>query len=198
MNDNAAYIAFLQRKRDRYIETLEDLLGQRDQRFTLGSIGKSNNDEDAPQVYFPDTFHLNGGCIVDIQVSGSAWCRGDRHQGGWQVAHECAHLLDPGEGTTNFLEEGLATWFQCEPKCHEATVKGYIIQHGTQVLLKDLRNYIEARELVLSCMPLLTEAVRELRESGIRLRDITPKILSSTLPYVDTQAINRLCSTFEK
>ena len=198
MNDNAEYISYLRRQRERYIEILEGLFGPRDRRFVLGTFSKSSNDEDIPQIHFPNTFHLSGDCIVDIQVSGGAWCKGDRYQGGWQVAHECVHLLDPGKGITNFLEEGLATWFQCEPRYHEETVKGYIVQHGARGLLKDLRNYVEARELVLSCMPVLIEIIKEIRGSGIRLRHITPEILAPALPYVDTNTINRLCLEFEK
>jgi len=30
----------------------------------------------------------------------------------WQLAHECVHLIDPHKDPTNFLEEGLATWYQ--------------------------------------------------------------------------------------
>ena len=158
-------------------------------------IGRAKN---SPQPYFPNTFHLNGGCVVDIHLSSEAWRERDYFRGGWQVAHESVHLLDPGERTTNVLEEGLATWFQCNPKYHNNIVREYIAIHGANSLLKDSRNYMEARKLVCSIMPLLLDSIKQIRAFGIRIRDITPERLARSLPNAHRQTLETLCSKFQE
>ena len=196
IDTNKEFVTFLEKQREYYMGILERLLGPRDQRFVFGSIGKSTDDEGMPQIHFRDFFHLNGDCVVDIHVSDEAWRKRNYHRAGWQVAHECVHVLDPGERTTNVLEEGLATWFQCKPRYHRKKVKKYIEDYGVEVLLKDCDNYIEARDLVCSCMPRIVKAVRRMRADGVRIRETNTETLAIHLPHVDMQIIEKLCMNF--
>ena len=112
----------------------------------------------------------------------------------WQVAHECVHLLDPAIlGNTNFLEEGLASWFQDEPKFHNEKVRAYIARNN-----KPIPSYVEAKKLVLACMPEthLCSAVKKIRASGVRIRDIEEDRLKSHLPRVNDSILERLCAPF--
>ena len=200
MSGQMDFIKFLEQQRDRYIDILEELFGPRDQRFVLGSIGETPYRADMPQTYFPNGFDLNGGCIVDIHISRLPWRTNARVQGTWQVAHECVHLLDPGEPRTNYLEKGLATWFQCESKYHVDEVKGYIerkVRDYFESSPADMKKYIQARDLVCYCMPGLSHSVREIRGSGIRIRDVTVEVLASCLPEIDREMLHNLCAKFD-
>ena len=192
MHDNSEFLKFLEQQALQYRGILEDMFGPRDQRFVFGSIKKSIDEGDIPYTYFPNGFHFNGGCVVDVHISGCPWQKCYRNQGTWQLAHESVHLLDPGKrGTATFLEEGLATWFQDEPKYHIDVVKKYIEQGQPHT-----RYYEEAKELVWRCIPQLTSAVKEVRSSGMRIRDITADVLAPCLRNVDRATITRLCTRF--
>ena len=192
MDEHTEFVKFLEKQALRYREILEGKFGPCDQKFVFGTIKKTPYEDDVPHTNFPDKFHTNGGCIVDIHISKWPWQHECRDQGTWQVAHESVHLLDPGPlVTTNNLEEGLATWFQDESKYHIDEVKRYIergIQHS--------HNYLLAKELVRRCIPHLTSAVKEIRISGVRIRDITAQVLAPHLPNVDSRTIEQLCERF--
>ena len=159
-------------------------------RFVFGTIRKSA--DYTPRTFFPDKYHTDGGCIVDIQISDFPWEHCSPDQGKWQVAHECVHLLDPGiVGTANYLEEGLAAWFQDESRFHDDTVRQYIARNTTTGL------YALTRDHVLCCMPQLTRAVKEIRASGKRTREISPDVLDGRLPQIDWKTIESLCVTFQ-
>ena len=145
-----------------------------------------------PQTYFPEGFHLNGACIVNIQISEWPWDYCSKDQGAWQVAHECVHLLDPMLKGTNVLEEGLATWFQNEPEHHIAIVRRYINRLDS----KWAENYLEAENLVRKCMPQIIPAVKEIRSEGVKIRDISPERLALLLPNVSSEKIEQLCTRF--
>ena len=200
MTNQIEFITFLEQQRDRYIEILEELFGSRDQRFVFGSIGEASYRDDMPQTYFPNGFDLNGACVVDIHISRLPWRTNARVQGTWQVAHECVHLLDPGEPGTIYLEEGLATWFQCESKYHVDEVKCYIedkVRDYFKSSPTGTEKYIRARDLVCRCMPRLSHAIKEIRGSGVRIRDITVEMLASRVPEVDRDTLHSLCAKFE-
>ena len=95
-------------------------------------------------------------------------------------------------GGSNFLEEGLATWFQDEPAYHGNAVQRYIARNPLHP-----HNYAEGKRLVLLCMPQLQEAVRTIRSSGIRIGDITTNGLAEQLEGVDRATVERLCTRFE-
>ena len=186
------YIVYLKKRFCKYMTTLEQMFGPRDPRFVFGSFQKAIYN-DFPRTNFPNGFHFNGNCVVNIHISKYPWQHCCYNQSAWQVAHECVHLLDPGPQTeTNVLEEGLATWFQNEPCFHDDLVKTYIKQSPT-----NLQNYIQARRLVQHCMPNLIKAIKDIRGSGLSIRDITSDTLTSYLPEVDRQVVNDLCSRFQ-
>ena len=69
-------------------------------------------EDNNPRIHFPDGFDRDG-CKVDVWVS--KWS--DHSRAGWDLAHECVHLLDPiMEKYATYLEEGLATWYQDSPQ----------------------------------------------------------------------------------
>ena len=105
---------------------LECLFGPRDPRFVFGAIRESK--DNVPRTHFLSNYHTNGDCVVYIHIGKPAWEIFSPDQSEWQLAHECVHLIDPGEyGSANVLEEGLATWFQCEPQYHDKLVKDYMV-----------------------------------------------------------------------
>ena len=190
MKDTSPYVVFLKEQACRYRDILQEIFGPYDRRFVFGSIKKSIDKDDVPHTNFPNGFHVNGGCIVDIHIATWPWDNCSRDQGTWQVAHESVHLLDPGvSGSANFLEEGLATWFQDEPKFHIEAVKRYIERGVTHT-----PPYVVAKELVGHCMPNLVPVVKDIRSSGMRIRDITADVLFHRLPTVDRETIEHLCN----
>ena len=184
------YVQSLEFEVRRYQEILEDLFGPCDSRFVFGTIRKS--EDNTPRTFFPNNYYTNGGCIVDIHISDFPWEHYSPDQGKWQVAHECVHLLNPESGTTKFLEEGLATWFQNEPRFHDDAVKQYIKRNT-----KTNGSYASAKNLVLHCMPQLAVAVKGIRKSGIIIRDISPDMLAARLPHIDRNTIDSICAKFE-
>ena len=177
---------------------LESLFGPCDPRFEFGTIRLSTDECDVPQTHFPEGLHTHGDCVVDIQISSVPWESRIIGQGLWQVAHECVHLLDPDKRGTTVLEEGLCAWFQDESKYHSADVKAYISRNKSKE-----RNYVEARDKVRSCMTNqgLIPVIKEIRASGVRIRDIrvehlTP-YLSSHLVDVNPRDLELLCERFE-
>lgn len=193
MDGHTDFVKFLEKQVLRYREILEGKFGPYDQKFVFGTIKITPYEEDVPHTNFPDNFHTNGGCVVDIHISRWPWQHECRDQGTWQVAHESVHLLDPGPLTTaNYLEEGLATWFQDEIEYHIEEVKNYIRQGKNN----HSRDYRMARELVRTCMPELASAVRDIRSSGVRIQEITADVLADRLPNVDCKTIMTLCQKF--
>ena len=175
----------------KYLSTLEDLFGPRDPKFVFGDIKKAN--QDTPYVYFPQKYNLEGGCIVEIHISNCAWDNYRKEQGAWQVAHECVHLIDPVEkDSINVLEEGLATWFQDELKYHDSMVKRYIRNNIPQT-----PKYREAKELFQHCLPGILPAIKSIRESGVRISDISMEILSPLFQNKKTGIVERLCEPFQ-
>ena len=191
MHEPSEYLKFLQGQANEYIKVLEGLFGPCDPKFVFGSIQKSTHQSDMPQTYFPDEVHLNGNCVVDIQISEYPWDNRSKDWGAWQVAHECVHLLDPGPKGTIFLEEGLAVWFQQTPKFHTEIVNNY----SSRVILPG--NYQCAWELVAKCMPRLITAVKEIRSKAVRISEITPERLGPFLPDVNREEIEMLCTKFQ-
>ena len=195
--DKSAFIRDLEQQVGRYMRVLENFFGARDPRFIFGSIRKSSG---PPQLNFPATYNLDGGCVVDIHIGEWPWDNESPDQGPWQVAHECVHLLDPMPfGAANVLEEGLATWFQDEKEFHTAMVRDYIEKKGDA---GQTSNYLEARNLIRRCMKerQFIPVVRELRSSGVPLSDITVDHLSpyleNNLKGIDTWTAEALCAKF--
>ena len=125
---------------------------------------------------FPSDAYEPMNALSDVlsKVGKRPWENLWRDQGTWQVAHECVHLLDPVErGAANFLEEGLATWFQDEPLFHDDNVKRYIARNSPPP-----EPYSTAKRLVLQCQPQIILAVKNIRSSRTRIRDSRVKTLA--------------------
>lgn len=190
MRDHSEFIGFLNQQAHRYRELLENMFGQCDQRFVFGSVKKSK--DGTPRTHFPEEFHLNGDCVVDIHISEEPWQHCYYDQGTWQLAHESVHLLDPEvNGRATFLEEGLATWFQDEATYHHDVVQKYIGQG-----IEHPQDYAVAKDLVCRCMPRLTSVIKKIRSRGMRIQDITADKLAPYLPNVDRGTIAHLCRRF--
>ena len=181
-----------------YLIKLEQMLGPHDSRFVFGTVRKTTDKNGSPHTHFPNGYHFNGNCTVDVHISKWPWEHLSPDQSVWQIAHESVHLLDPGplQGT-NFLEEGLATWFQNEHKFHNEEVRRYIAKNKDH-FREHFRSHAEAKELVLACKPSshLCPAVKDIRASGVRIRDIEEEVIRSRLPHVNDSIIERLCAPF--
>ena len=192
MCQNEEFVELLERQAYTYIHHLETMLGPRNPRFVLRTIAKATQPPDTPYIDFPNGYHLNGGCIVNICISEWPWDHCSPDQGPWQIAHECVHLLDPVyRGEATYLEEGLATWFQDEPGFHGDAVKEYIKRIASHP-----QNYGDAKAWVRACMPQLIPAVNIIRASGVRISDITADDLAEHLPGADRDILKRLCTKF--
>jgi hypothetical protein len=114
-----------------FLADIEQLFGPRDRSFTLLGIDIDQAHGRQPHLWFPntgippdDTEGRSRHVIVHLGPDALL----DPARARWQLAHECVHLLDPWNGQvdgrpTNWLEEGLAAWFQNtrvpEAECHE-------------------------------------------------------------------------------
>ena len=190
---NAQYLQFLKQQAEKYLTDLEELFGPRDPRYVFRSIEKSTHPEGDPQTHFPFGYSENG-CVIDIHISPEPYNNEWPDQSTWQIAHECVHLLNPCRmGDANFLEEGLATWFQDELRFHNEDVQTYIQRNRPHT-----PNYAEAKALVKQCMPELIAVVHRLRSHGVRLKDFKSELLKDLiLPgKVDEAVFKRLCTGF--
>lgn len=148
--------------RDECLKELELLLGPRNPWYSLGDV--RFYEAIAPHPFLPD-----GSRTIEIRLSMNA--KGNEDLTRWQLAHECAHLLDPlFSSIVNVLEEGIATWFQ------EKKIK------GKNFLVED--KYIKAKALVLNFIEenALLEKVKQLRDEGLRIHEITAKDLLRVMP----------------
>ena len=175
-----------------HIATLESMFGERDKRFVIGNIKEAPADNNKPHTDYPHRFHTNGGCVVDICISIRPYKNLWHDQAAWQVAHECVHLLDPTKkGDSNYLEEGLATWYQDEPRFHDAAVQEYIKRNRPHP-----PNYAKAQALVRKNLHQLLPTVKAIRESGIRICDIKSDTLGRYLPAAVRTDVEQLCERF--
>ena len=174
------FLTRLAELRNDHIEHLESMFGKRDGKFVMGGIARSS--DRFARTSYPNGFYLKGGCTVDIMISPYPFDQCHYGQGGWQVAHECVHLLDPTlNGASSFLEEGLACWFQNDPTFHDREVRDYIEFNKGSTDTPPHPYYVEAedlvREFILEKTP-LTTAVCAIRNRGIRIGEIRPHMLA--------------------
>ena len=156
--------------RGKFLEELENLFGPRDRNFDLGEIIFKK--EGFPMTYKPD----RNANIVDIHLTNKDLLE-------WQLAHECVHLLDPYfPPPTNFLEEGIATWFQTEKR----------EDHSSD------RLYIQAEKLVSPLMEngYLPNRLKSIRKNNCRIGEITKEILRQEAPEIDDKTAEELTKKF--
>lgn len=190
------YVEFLEQQVHRYVPILEELFGPRNSRYSFLGVGKNSDDRDFPQTYFPNGYS-DTGCGVEIRIEPQWYDMQHRGMGGYQIAHECVHLLDPSAfGAGPMLEEGLAVWFQDNPSYHghHRSIQARSAFYGSQDPTD--RSYAIARNLVRRCMPELARAIKDVRSGGTRLRDIKAEYLAPHLPDIDDRTIDALCAPF--
>ena len=166
------------------ITRVEFLFGERDKRFTPlgieiveGWSGKvDNQDLFPPCLWFPPSDTENH--IIILLHPNVICCEALAK---WQVAHESAHLLDPGKyGRASVLEEGIAAWFQNDFAPLHKDV--------------DIGNYEDAEGIVKKHKEKIFSAIKKLRADGIRLSDINaPNLEKYGVTSADAQI---LASTF--
>ena len=104
----------------RFLADIEHCFGPRDHSFVLVGIDIDKTPNNRPRLWFPDSgiqpddTERRSRHVV-IRLGSSALT--DPVRARWQLAHECFHLLDPWSRRvdgrpTNWLEEGLAAWYQ--------------------------------------------------------------------------------------
>ena len=145
-----------------YLPQVEKLLGPRDGDFQFVGIGDPNGDR--PCIDWPEGNYRESGCRVVIRPSTEPWKGRFPDQGCWQVAHEVVHLLNPILfGEASVMDEGLATWFQTQPKHHATRLIREYADRSVGVLRGDYR---QAYELVRK--PSRRDVVEIARRVGFR------------------------------
>ena len=178
-----------------YLSEIEVLLGPRDSSYCFLGVDFHGPDL-PPRTWFPFTGipigdHEGRSRHIIIHLTLNASKNFERAR--WQLAHECVHLVDPWdrqvEGKyTNVLEEGLASWYQCDK------VQGFC--HN-----KD--NYREALRLVRKYQDRIAVAVKNIRSNELntsgkhmRIGDITPEVLMRYCSQMDEDDAVELCKRF--
>ena len=176
----------------RFLADIEHWLGPRDRSYALVGIDIDRTLDNRPRLWFPDI-----GIAADdterrsrhIVIRLGPTALTDRVRARWQLAHECVHLLDPWNlrvdgRPTNWLEEGLATWYQNsrvpEAEFHEGL-------------------YASAEDLVGPLMEELPSAVKRIRqERRVRIGEFTPDVLRVYCPGFHEETLQRLCQPFQQ
>lgn len=175
----------------RFLADIEQLFGPRDPLFSMVGIEIDATPGALPHLWYPDS-----GIAPDdtdrrsrhVAIRLTTNSLTDPARARWQLAHECVHLLDPWvervDGRpVNWLEEGLATWFQNsrvpEAESHEG-------------------RYALAEDLVLPLMDVLPEAIKLIRrERRLRISAITPDVLREYCPELNDETLLKLCQPFQ-
>ena len=170
----------------RFLAELEDLFGPRDRSYCLTGIDIDPMRDRQPHLWYPGASSERPRHII-IRLSGNALT--DPARARWQLAHECVHLLDPWEPATagrntNWLEEGLASWYQ------NSRVPESEYRQGA---------YGEAQSLLEPFIAGLIPAVRYIRHDlGIRIGEIEPAVLRDYLPGLPEETAQRLSQPFQQ
>ncbi len=190
-NANGTYSLTLAQLTSVFLTEIEMLFGPRDSKFTYVGLEIDTTQNAKPRIWFPHTGYPGNeseerSAHIVIRLTQSA--HSDANIAIWQLAHQCVHLIDPWhievEGRQlNFLEEGIATWYQ------ETIVQG-VPQDPV---------YVEAKSLVAPFMPELAATVKHIRtQHKIRISDIDdPDLLLRHCPEMDTKVADDLCQRFE-
>ena len=188
--DGSHYPMTLPEYASQFLADIEHRLGSRDRSFAVTGIDIDQTPGNAPRLWFPDSGIPPGDTQrrsrhIVIRLSQAALT--DWNRARWQLAHECVHLLDPWNPKvdgrpTNWLEEGLATWYQNtrvpEAEFHDGS-------------------YAVAEDLVEPLIEELTNAVKSIRlEQQSRVGEITPDILRAYCPGLGEDLLQKLCQPF--
>ncbi len=154
---------------DECIQNVQELLGPRDEQYYFPKI---RSDSLSGPYLDPSKPNL----AVVLPESSLLEC--GLTEARWHIAHESIHVLDPHLNPTNYLEEGLATWFQNKKV---GTYKG-----------RRWNPWAEAEKRVKPLIDMLPDALKCFRSEQRRLRirgepwtklgDITAELLISYCP----------------
>ena len=174
-----------------FLAEIEHQFGPRDYSFAVTGIDLDQTAGEQPHLWFPNSGipHDDGqrrSKHIVIRLGPNALT--DPARARWQLAHECFHLLDPWNEkvdgrSTNWLEEGLAAWYQNnsvpEAEFHEGL-------------------YAVAEELVRPLMDELPHAIKHFRqERGLRISAITPDVLREYCAGFSEETLQKLCQPFQ-
>ena len=175
-----------------FIAELERLLGPRNPKFTYTGLEFDTTPNAGPHIWFLKTGypgHETDQYPTHITIRLTEAAQNDANLAIWQLAHECVHLIDPWntirEGRpSNYLEEGLATWYQ------NTIIQDIAVNHPA---------YEEATSLVQPHMPELAATVKHLRTNHyLRISAIdAPGQLLRHFPEMDSRVAEGLCQRFE-
>ena len=173
-----------------FLADIERRFGPRDCSFTLVGIDIDRTPGKSPHLWYPnsgiapDDAERHSRHIV-IRLGPNALT--DPVRARWQLAHECFHLLDPwnekvDERPANWLEEGLASWYQ-NSRVPEA-------EHHEGL-------YAAAEDLVRPLVDKLPNAIKRIRlERLLRISEITPDVLRDYCPGFSGKTLRELCLPF--
>ncbi len=166
--------------RDEYLIDLGSMLGPRNDEYRLGTVRKQE-DHKPPTIWKPHNSNT-----VDVLLTPSAMIGNYGWRlAKWQLAHECVHLIDPNfEPPTIVMEEGIASWFQNR--------KIELFRSCSE------RPYVSAEALVMPHMEngSLPKAIRQIRQGGIQINQITHSFLTKMMPALDTETARKLAERF--
>ena len=189
-NPDGTYSVTLAQLTSIFVNEIETLLGPRDPNFNYVGLEFDTTPDAKPHIWFPHVGHPDrdrGKTSNHIIIRLTEKAQSDANLAIWQLAHECVHLIDPWnvetEGRpTNYLEEGLATWYQTT-----------IIQ---DIPLEP--PYDEAKSLVEPHMPQLATTIKHLRTNhNLRISAIDdPDRLLNHCPGMNPKTAEDLCRRF--
>ena len=190
-NPDGTYSLTLAQLTSVFIAEIERQLGPRNPNFTYVGLEFDTTPDAKPHISFLNTGYPgheteHGSNHIVIRLTANA--QNDANLAIWQLARECAHLIDPWnietEGRpTNYLEEGLAAWYQ------NTIIQGIPLDP----------TYEEAKSLIEPYMPDLAATIKHIRtRHKVRISAIDdPNLLLRHCPEVDTKVAEKLCQRFE-
>ncbi len=189
-NPDGTYSLTLAQLTSVFLNEIETLLGPRDPGYTYVGIEFDTTQNAKPHIWFPHVGHPDRdrdktSNHIIIRLTETA--QPDANLAIWQLARQCVHLIDPwniqAEGRqSNYLEEGLATWYQ------NTIIQGIPLDPP----------YDEAKSLVEPYMPELAGVVKHMRtEHRVRIGEINDaELLSRHCPKMEPAVADALCQRF--
>ena len=189
--DDNSKMVFLLRRQTEFLSNITNLVGQRREEYILLDIIEKKFD--GPGTYYPGT--SSSLKFVTIRLTNHAFSDYSSKLAEWQLAHECFHLMDPSRDTrANFLEEGLASWYQMNIKNNGIylNVPAYITAKET------VQRYIHNNDSNQTGD--ILSAVKNLRNDGAgkRISEITSQDLMTQVTNISSEDADLLASEFPR
>ncbi len=189
-NPDGTYSVTLAQLTSIFLNEIETLFGSRDPNYTYVGLEFDTTPDTKPHIWFPHVGHPDRDrdkTSNHIIIRLTEQAQSDANLAIWQLARQCVHLIDPWnieteDRPTNYLEEGLATWYQTT-----------IIQN---IPLQP--RYEEAKSLIKPHMPQLATTIKHLRiihNLRISLVD-DPDLLLRHCQEMDLKVAENLCRRF--